>query len=392
MNQPIWRRWIEIWLVSTKLGFTSFGGPIAHLGYFQHEYVQKRKWLDQKSYADLIALCQFLPGPASSQVGISIGMLRGGVIGGVISWFGFTMPSVLLLMIAAIFLTGHNVQQEGIISGLKIVAVAVVAQAVLGMGKTLTPDRPRLAIAIGSSVVLLVWPYTFVQIGTILLAALFGIFMYRQESVEEEVELPFSKSKAGAIISLSLFFVLLAVLPLLSWKSSSIWFEMMDTFYRAGAIVFGGGHVVLPILQQEVVPYLLSKEHFLAGYGAAQAVPGPLFTFSSYLGTVVKGWSGGLLATFAMFLPSFLLVMGVLPFWNELRRNKRVRAALLGVNASVVGILLASLYDPVFVSAVSNAHDFALALICFGLLVYGKVPAFVVVMLGVAGSFILTYM
>ncbi|MEW4282819.1 chromate efflux transporter [Priestia koreensis] len=391
MNQPIWRRWLEIWLVSTKLGFTSFGGPIAHLGYFQHEYVQKRNWLDQKSYADLIALCQFLPGPASSQVGISIGIIRGGVIGGVISWLGFTMPSVVILMLAASFLTGHNVEQEGIISGLKIVAVAVVAQAVLGMGKTLTPDRPRLAIGIGSSVVLLVWPYTFVQIGVILLAALLGIFMYRQVSAEEESELPIAKWKGGAIISLSLFFVLLAALPLLSWKFSSTWFDMMDTFYRAGAIVFGGGHVVLPILQQEVVPHLLSKEQFLAGYGAAQAVPGPLFTFSSYIGTVVKGWSGGVVATLAIFLPSFLLVMGVLPFWNGIRRNKNIRGALLGVNASVVGILLASLYDPVFVSAVSNGHDFALALICFGLLVYWKVPSWVVVILCVAGRFILNY-
>ncbi|WP_203289645.1 chromate efflux transporter [Metabacillus sp. cB07] len=384
------KTWIEILLVSTRLGLTSFGGPVAHLGYFRDEYVKKRHWLDERSYADLVALCQFLPGPASSQVGISIGIVRGGLVGGFISWFGFTMPSVIALILFAYFVTGFQAEDAGWITGLKIVAVAVVAQAIMGMGKNLAPDRPRIAIAVIAAVCALFFPTAIGQIAIIIIAGVTGYIMYRNQDVPKADKLAISISKKTGAAAWILFAGLLIGLPLLRQLFPSIWMAMFDTFYRVGSIVFGGGHVVLPMIEREVVPPgWISEETFLAGYGAAQAVPGPLFTFASYLGASMNGVTGALVATAAMFLPSFLLVVGMLPFWNFLREKSSVQAALMGVNAAVVGILLAALYDPVWTSAIKSTGDFALALAAFALLVYFKLPPWLVVLLAAAGGIVL---
>lgn len=391
MNQSVFRRWIEILLISTKLGLTSFGGPIAHLGYFREEYVKKRKWLDEKSYADLIALCQFLPGPASSQVGISIGMLRGGIFGGVLSWIGFTMPSVIVLILFAYLVQGFDASSAGWINGLKIVAVAVVAQAVLGMGKNLAPDRPRITMAILAALITLFFPSAIGQIGTIIAAGIVGYVLYKEIKMDDVQDMPITISRKVGALAWIVFIALLVGLPLLRTAFPTIWMGIIDIYYRVGSIVFGGGHVVLPMLEREVVPIgMVTESEFLAGYGATQAVPGPLFTFASYLGTVTAGWSGALVATAAMFLPSFLLVLGTLPFWNVLRKKPSVRAALMGVNAAVVGILLAALYDPVFTSAIKTTPDFALALVAFGLLMYWKVAPWIVVLATALGGYVLS--
>ncbi|WP_210610613.1 chromate efflux transporter [Priestia flexa] len=391
MNQSVFRRWIEILLISTKLGLTSFGGPIAHLGYFREEYVKKRKWLDEKSYADLIALCQFLPGPASSQVGISIGMLRGGIFGGVLSWIGFTMPSVIVLILFAYLVQGFDASSAGWINGLKIVAVAVVAQAVLGMGKNLAPDRPRITMAIVAALITLFFPSAIGQIGTIIAAGIVGYVLYKEIKMDDVQDMPITISRKVGALAWIVFIALLVGLPLLRTAFPTIWMGIIDIYYRVGSIVFGGGHVVLPMLEREVVPIgMVTESEFLAGYGATQAVPGPLFTFASYLGTVTAGWSGALVATAAMFLPSFLLVLGTLPFWNVLRKKPSVRAALMGVNAAVVGILLAALYDPVFTSAIKTTPDFALALVAFGLLMYWKVAPWIVVLATALGGYVLS--
>ncbi|MDT2046392.1 chromate efflux transporter [Priestia flexa] len=391
MNQSVFRRWIEILLISTKLGLTSFGGPIAHLGYFREEYVKKRKWLDEKSYADLIALCQFLPGPASSQVGISIGMLRGGIFGGVLSWIGFTMPSVIVLILFAYLVQGFDASSAGWINGLKIVAVAVVAQAVLGMGKNLAPDRPRITMAILAALITLFFPSAIGQIGTIIAAGIVGYVLYKEIKMDVVQDMPITISRKVGALAWIVFIALLVGLPLLRTAFPTVWMGIIDIYYRVGSIVFGGGHVVLPMLEREVVPIgMVTESEFLAGYGATQAVPGPLFTFASYLGTVTAGWSGALVATAAMFLPSFLLVLGTLPFWNVLRKKPSVRAALMGVNAAVVGILLAALYDPVFTSAIKTTPDFALALVAFGLLMYWKVAPWIVVLATALGGYLLS--
>ena len=375
-------RYLEIIKASTKLGLTSFGGPAAHIGYFREEYVQKRKWLDDKLYADLVALCQFLPGPASSQVGISIGMLRGGLVGGILSWIGFTLPSVLLLMAFAWVMMQTGSIESGWIQGLKIVAVAVVAHALLGMGKSLTPDRPRITIAIIAAAGTLLVPTAWGQILIILFAGLFGIFYYKNEEKPDVVDMPLSFGKKTGIVAWVLFFTLLIVLPIFRPFVQSAAYAIFDIFYRVGSIVFGGGHVVLPMLEREVVPNgWMTSEAFLAGYGAAQAVPGPLFTLSGYLGQVMGGFSGAFIAVIAMFLPSFLLVMGTLPFWALIRTKPRIQAALKGVNAAVVGILLAALYDPVFTSAVHDPIDFVIVLISFTLLVFYKWSPWIVVII-----------
>lgn len=374
--------YIEIIKASTKLGLTSFGGPAAHIGYFRDEYVQKRKWLDDKLYADLVALCQFLPGPASSQVGISIGILRGGLLGGVLSWIGFTLPSVLLLMAFAWIMMQTGSFDSGWIQGLKIVAVAVVAHALLGMGKSLTPDRTRLTVAMIAAAGTLLVPTAWGQILIIILAGLFGVFYYRNEEKPEVVHMPLTFGRKTGIIAWVLFFTLLIVLPIFRPFVQSVAYAIFDTFYRVGSIVFGGGHVVLPMLEREVVPTgWMTSETFLAGYGAAQAVPGPLFTLSGYLGQIIGGGSGALIAVVAMFLPSFLLVIGTLPFWAVIRTKPRIQAALKGVNAAVVGILLAALYDPVFTSAVESSIDFVIVLISFTLLVFYKLSPWIVVII-----------
>ncbi|TWT24266.1 chromate efflux transporter [Planomicrobium sp. CPCC 101110] len=384
-------KYIEILKASTKLGLTSFGGPTAHLGYFREEYVAKRKWLDDKAYADLVALCQFLPGPASSQVGISIGILRGGLFGGFLSWFGFTMPSVILLMLFALLIT-NGTFDSGWLQGLKIVAVAVVAHALLGMGKSLVPDRPRVAIAVGAASAILLVPTAWAQIAIIILAGIIGYILYRNEKAPDTVKLALSVSKKVGMAAWILFFGLLIGLPLLRPVIDSVYYAIFDIFYRVGSIVFGGGHVVLPMLEREVVPLWMTPDLFISGYGAAQAVPGPLFTLSGYLGQIMGGGLGVLIAVAAMFLPSFLLVIGILPFWNTVRSKPGVQAALKGVNAGVVGILLAALYDPVFVSAIRVPADFVIAILSFAMLVYFKLaPWKVVLAAAVLGAIAYTF-
>jgi chromate transporter len=384
---------MEILLVSSRLGLSSFGGPVAHLGYFHEEYIRRRKWMDEKSYADLVALCQFLPGPASSQVGIGIGVMRAGVLGGIVSFIGFTLPSVIALIIFAILLNEMNLGDAGWIRGLKIVAVAVVAHAILGMAAKLTPDSKRKAIALLALVGTLVWQTAFTQIGIILIAAFIGFVLFKNQKAEEHPSLSFPVSKRFAAVCLSLFFSLLILLPVVREVTSLNWIAMFDSFYRSGSLVFGGGHVVLPLLEREFVPSgWLTEEAFLAGYGAAQAVPGPLFTFAAYLGAVLNGWQGGLIATFAIFLPAFLLILGALPFWNSLRRNPKVKGALMGVNAGVVGILIAAFYHPIWTSSIKAPSDFAFASVLFSMLVIWKFPPWVVVVIGAAGGILMEMM
>ena len=372
------------------MGLTSFGGPIAHLGYFRNEYIQKRKWLDEKSYADLVALCQFLPGPASSQVGIGIGVIRAGVLGGVVAFLGFTIPSVIALILFALLLKGMNVSNSGWIHGLKIVAVVVVAQAVIGMAKNLTPDLKRKFIALLALVCTLIWQTTFTQVGIICASAIIGYLFFKENEKGEDLTVNVPLSRGFAIICLTLFFGLLIILPILREVTSIKWIALFDSFYRSGSLVFGGGHVVLPLLEREFVPSgWINKIDFLAGYGAAQAVPGPLFTFAAYIGAVINGWKGGLLATIAIFLPAFLLIMGALPFWDILRKNPQVKGALLGVNAAVVGILIAAFYTPIWTSSILSPIDFAFASILFSMLMFWKLPPWVIVVTGALGGYLI---
>lgn len=378
---------LEILLVSTRLGFTSFGGPVAHLGYFHEEYIRRRKWMDEKSYADLVALCQFLPGPASSQVGIGIGAIRGGLPGAFAAFIGFTFPSVIALILFALLLQGLDIRSAGWIHGLKIVAVAVVANAILGMAQKLVPDLKRKGIALAAVVITLLWQTTLTQVGIILISAIFGYILYKNQQEPQRAKIDSPISRRFAAICLVLFFALLFLLPVLRETTSFSWVAMFDSFYRSGALVFGGGHVVLPLLEREFVPTgLMSEEAFLAGYGAAQAVPGPLFTFAAYLGAVMDGWQGGLIATAAVFLPAFLLILGTLPFWSSLRQNPKIQGALMGVNAGVVGILISAFYHPIWTSSIQAPGDFAFAAFLFSLLVYWKLPPWVIVLTGVAGG------
>ncbi|MDN4608540.1 chromate efflux transporter [Sporosarcina highlanderae] len=371
----------EILKTSLLLGLTSFGGPAAHIGYFREEYVKKKKWLDDKMYADIVALCQFLPGPASSQVGIAIGLMRGGLLGGILSWIGFTLPSVLLLMGFAWLISSSGSFDIGWIKGLKIVAVAVVAHALLGMGKSLTPDRPRITIALATAILTVLIPTAVGQIAIIAGAGLIGFGLYRKEEAPVPASIHLSFGKRTGVAAWTIFFVLLIGIPAIRSYFHNATIAIFDTFYRVGSIVFGGGHVVLPMLEREVVPAgWMDAETFIAGYGAAQAVPGPLFTLSGYLGQLMNGPSGAVVAVVAMFLPSFLLVIGTLPFWSAIRSKIGIQAALKGVNAGVVGILLAALYDPVFTSSIIQPIDFAIAVIAFGLLQYYKVAPWLVVL------------
>ncbi|MFD1336989.1 chromate transporter [Oceanobacillus iheyensis] len=385
---------LEILFISTRLGLTSFGGPIAHLGYFHEEYVRRRKWMDEKSYADLVALAQFLPGPASSQVGIGIGVMRAGTLGGIVSFIGFTLPSVIALVIFALLMQSFNVAEMGWIHGLKLVAVAIVAHAIIGMAKKLTPDVKRKTIALVALVITLLWQTVYSQVVVIFIAAMIGYVLYKnyKSDVEESHTHVKILTKKFGFICLSLFFGLLVLFPVLREITTSHWVAMFDSFYRSGSLVFGGGHVVLPLLEREFVPTgWVSEEAFLAGYGAAQAVPGPLFTFAAYLGAVMNGWVGGLLATIAIFLPAFLLILGTLPFWNSLRNNHKIKGALMGVNAAVVGILIAAFYQPIWTSAVLSSVDFAFAAVLFSMLVYWKLPPWVIVLTGAIGGTLISY-
>ncbi|MDR7075073.1 chromate transporter [Neobacillus niacini] len=391
MNQKKLSLLFEILIVSTKLGLTSFGGPIAHLGYFHEEYVRKRKWLDEQGYANLVALCQFLPGPASSQVGIGIGVLRGGLLGGIFAFLGFTIPSVIALILFAHILQGVDIGNTGWIHGLKIVAVAVVAHAILGMAQKLTPDLSRKSIALFALIGTLIWQTAYIQVIVILISAAVGYFIYKDQKESPQSSMHFPLSRRFAFISLGLFFGLLIVLPILRELTTTNWIAMFDSFYRSGSLVFGGGHVVLPLLEREFVPTgWLNKEEFLAGYGATQAVPGPLFTFAAYIGAVVDGWPGGLLATVAIFLPAFLLVLGTLPFWDRLSRNPKIKGALMGVNAAVVGILIAAFYNPIWTSSILTPIDFVFAAILFSMIAYWKLPPWVIVITGTIGGYLMS--
>ncbi|MGO4693094.1 chromate transporter [Paenibacillus sp. 2TAB26] len=378
---------VEVLAVSTKLGLTSFGGPIAHLGYFHNEYIRRRKWMDERSYADLVALCQFLPGPASSQVGIGIGIVRAGLLGGLVAWLGFTLPSIIALVAFAFLLQGFDLGNTGWIHGLKIVAVAIVAHAILGMGQKLTPDRNRATIAVIAAAITLYWQAAYSQVIIIAAAGLIGVWLYRMKTVEGTPDLNIRISRSLAISCLVIFLTLLIVLPFLRQWGNMEWIAMFDSYYRAGSLVFGGGHVVLPLLENEVVfTGWVNESDFLAGYSAAQAVPGPLFTIASYLGTLSGGLTGAIVATTAIFLPAFLLVAGILPFWNVLRNNSKIQGALVGINAAVVGILLAALYDPLWTSAIVESGDFMLAAVLFIMLVFWKLPPWMIVVAGALGG------
>ena len=386
----------SVFLIFLRLGLTSFGGPIAHLGYFRDEFVTRRRWLSERSYADLVALCQFLPGPASSQVGMALGLSRSGYAGAVAAWAGFTLPSALALILFALGIASYgDTLSPGALHGLKVVAVAVVAQAVWGMARNLCTDGARVTImAIATCVVLLV-PSAWGQVGMIAAAGIAGLLLFKPAQDGAHDLLPITVSHRAGVIWLTLFFALLLGLPVLAQLMPGQPMAMVDAFFRAGALVFGGGHVVLPLLQAEVVPSgWVGNEAFLAGYGATQAVPGPLFTFAAFLGasmsTTSSGWIGGLICLLAIFAPSFLLVVGALPFWEQLRHSMRTQAALAGVNAAVVGILLAALYQPVWTSAIFKPQDFGLAVVALVSLMFWKLPPWLVVVGSGAAGWLLS--
>ena len=392
--------WFEVLAVFLRLGLTSFGGPIAHLGYFRAEIVARRGWLDEHAYADLVALCQFLPGPASSQVGIGIGLSRAGFAGALAAWVGFTLPSAIALTLFALGIERFgSLIDSGWLHGLKIAAVAVVAHAVWGMASTMATGTTRATLAVIAAAIVLFVPTTAGQLGAVGLGTLAGVWLLQSDRKAAESTLAASVGRGVAIVCLAAFFALLIGLPLLAAAVSgpSVAGQALaeaSAFYRAGSLVFGGGHVVLPLLQASVVPPgWVTNDAFLAGYGAAQAVPGPLFTFAAYLGAVMgpepHGIAGATICLVAIFLPSFLLVIGTLPFWQVLRARPQAQAALAGVNAAVVGLLLAALYNPVWTSAIVAPRDFALALAAFLLLAVWKVPPWLVVVLCAAGGAVL---
>ncbi|ORI01765.1 ChrA protein [Mammaliicoccus sciuri] len=376
---------INIFFVALKLGLLSFGGPTAHLGYFYDEYVKKRKWLDEKEYSDLVALCQFLPGPASSQVGIGIGTIRGGIGGGIISFIGFTLPSVIILMIFSALFTNSDVSFTWM-QGLKLVAVAIVAQAIIGMGKKLTNTKTTIALALFVLILSLVINNLYIQVIALSITGVYGLIFLKQTSKDRTKikNRSFKLPKKLGFVSLSLFFLLLTVLPIASSMTNNLWLKMFDSFYRSGSLVFGGGHVVLPLLENEFVPSgLISPDNFITGYAAAQAVPGPLFTFASYIGMSIEGVGGAILATIAIFLPAFLLLFGILPFWDNIKSNIYAEGFLKGISAGVVGILIAAFYNPIWTSTIKSELDFALASSLFILLMYFKLPSWAIVLIGI---------
>ena len=384
--------WLEAFAAFLRLGLTSFGGPIAHLGYFRQDIVERRRWLDERTYVDLVALCQFLLGPASSQVGIGIGLYRAGLPGAFAAWAGFTLPSALALVLFAMGVESVGTTLGmGWLHGLKIAAVAVVAQAVWGMAGTMATGRERASLAVAAAVIVLAVPTTLGQLGAIVLGGLGGLMLPRTAAPAAGHGPVVRIGRDVGIACLLAFFGLLVGLPILAaeWPRHAL--ALISAFYRAGSLVFGGGHVVLPLLQAAVVPPgWVDNDLFLAGYGAAQAVPGPLFTFAAYLGAVMgpapHGWAGAAICLVAIFVPSFLLVIGVLPFWEVLRGKSAAQSALRGVNAAVVGLLLAALYDPVWKSAIATSLDFALAVVAFLLLSIWKAPPWLVVVLCALGG------
>jgi chromate transporter len=386
---------LEILRIFAKLGFTCFGGPIAHIGYFRDEFVVRRKWIDEHAYADLVGLCQFLPGPASSQVGFSIGLMRAGYVGGLAAWAGFTLPSAFALIL---FAYGASALSGpigiGLLHGLKLTAVAIVSQAVLGMARTLCPDRERASIAVVAALIILFSTSSIAQIGAIAVGGLAGLWLCRNGLAASSGHIAMPVSRNAGLVSLFCFFLLLAGLPLLRTLTASSGVALFDAFYRSGALVFGGGHVVLPLLREAfVTPGWLSDDAFLAGYGAAQAVPGPLFTFAAYLGTVVNvtpnGIPGAILGLVGIFLPGILVLIGTLPFWDVFRKHADAQAIMRGVNAAVVGLLGAALYSPVWTTSVKTGGDFGIALVGFVLLTVWRAPPLIVVAVSALGGMLL---
>ncbi len=379
---------LTIFAVALRLGLTSFGGPIAHIGFFRQEYVENRKWLSERRFSDLVALCHFLPGPTSSQVGIAVGITRGGLLGGLLAWIAFTAPSAAILIAFGFGVAEFDtLLEDDWLRGLKIAAVAVVAQALWGMGTTLASDKARASVAVAAAIAILISPFVFSIVAVILAAGAFGWWRFQHYVDEPETEAAtYSIWKPLAIGCAILFALILFGLPLLRQIVDYEILNIFDGFFRSGSLVFGGGHVVLPTLETEVVENgWVTTEQFIAGYGASQAIPGPLFTFSAYLGTVMGVGPGGIggaaIALIAIFLPSFLLVIAILPFWNQFSKVTNFRAALVGINAAVVGILAAALFDPVWTSSIKNPTDFALAAAALGLLMFWNFPSWAVVIL-----------
>ncbi len=391
-KQPIGKAAAEVFRVFLKLGVTSFGGPIAHLGYYRNEFVIRRKWLDESSYADLVALCQFLPGPASSQVAFAVGLSRAGLLGGLAAWVAFTTPSALALLVFAYYSTSiTGPVGVAVLHGLMIVAVAVVSQAVWGMVRALAPDRQRATIVLGATLIIAFTGNSLGQIAAIALGGIAGFWLCRAEAPPATGHLSFSISRPLGIAALVCYFVLLGGLPVMVEAFHSQTLALFEAFYRSGALVFGGGHVVLPLLQATTVdPGWVSNDVFLAGYGAAQAVPGPLFTVAAYLGFVMQPQPNGLLGAtislVAIFLPGMLILVGTLPFWDNFRRRLSAQAAMRGVNAAVVGLLAAALYNPIWTSAIHDTRDFGLALTGFILLTIWKLPPWVIVIVSAGGA------
>ena len=383
---------LEVLRVFLKLGLTCFGGPVAHIGYFRDEFVLRRKWIDEHAYADLVGLCQFLPGPASSKVGFSISLMRAGYAGALAAWAGFTLPSAALLVL---FAYGAGALQgpvgQGLLHGLKLTAVAIVAQAVWGMARNLCPDRERASIAVAAALLILLSGTSAAQVGAIILGGLAGLWLCRSEAPAPSGHVEIPVSRRAGLVALTAFVFLLVGLPALRGLTGSPGVALFDAFYRSGALVFGGGHVVLPLLREGFVGTgWVSDDTFLAGYGAAQAVPGPLFTFAAYLGTVVApephGVLGAVLGLLGIFLPGLLVLLGALPFWDSFRKRAGAQAAMRGVNAAVVGVLGAALYDPVWTSSVHSPQDFAVALVGFALLAVWRAPPLLVVVFSAAAA------
>ena len=383
---------VEVFRTFLKLGVTSFGGPVAHLGYFRDELVNRRQWVTEQHYAQLVALCQFLPGPSSSQVGFALGLIRGGYLGALAAWIAFTVPSALLLVLFAMGAVAFDgVVGQGLLVGLKAVAVAVVAHAVWGMAKTLTPDLRRIIIGLGAVTFALLLPGMYGQLIAIVLGLVVGMLWCRSVVSGDQEPLTVRVSKRVGIACAVVFGLLLAGLPVVAALTSNAWVVMTDAFYRAGALVFGGGHVVLPLLQGEpAITSAVTPDQFLAGYGAAQAVPGPLFTFAAYLGFEMgdgaTAWLTAAVALIAIFVPGILLLLAVLPFWNAVRNNTTVAAAMAGANAAVVGVLAAALVTPIITSGITGVAPLLIALACFVLLTVAKLPAWAVVLIGALGG------
>jgi chromate transporter len=390
---------INVFLVALRLGVTSFGGPVAHIGYFRQEYVGRRGWLDDKSFTDLVALCQLLPGPASSQLGIAIGTLRAGKLGGVMAWLGFTMPSAIILIAFAYGVSEVDVANSEWLRGLKLAVVAIVGLAVWSMAGSLWTDRRRITLGIAAAVFMLLMPGAVWQIAAILAGAVAGMLLFRNidASASDAKSTGSSGAKKLALLALVIFFGLLVTLPIIAETTGRDEIDVIENFYRSGSLVFGGGHVVLPLLQAETVGAgYIDNDQFVAGYGATQAMPGPLFTFAAYLGAAMEEesvfgpkWVLGLVTLSAVFLPSFLLIWGVLPFWSRLASSTRVRGVVTGINAVVVGILLSVLYNPIWTGSVFSAEDFGLVMVLFGLLAIWKLPPWSVVVIAAAGGYVL---